>query len=103
MGRVINPPMPAPSTAMSTPNRSAHPRARSANGSRKSATATASDATHWTRIAIPMTVKTAASKTVDTLKWLVVPRAACMAMSATSTMKTAAVVAPAMRLSRGHS
>jgi hypothetical protein len=64
---------------------------------------TATAATVCEAMAIPITLKMAPSTTLLVLKWLVVPRAACTAMSATSTSKTHAVTAAARRASRGQS
>ena len=49
-----------------------------------------------------MTNNTALSG-VETLKWLVVPRHACVSMIATSSTNTIAVVQPTTRRTRGQS
>ena len=60
-------------------------------------------ANHCTRIARPITAKMVRSNAVPTLKWLVVPRAACKEIVPTSMMNTIAVAQPAIRRTRGHS
>ena len=51
----------------------------------------------------PITANTAWSNGVAVLKWLVVPRAACIAIKATSMTIAAIVAAPTTRRVRRHS
>jgi len=57
----------------------------------------------WMTMADPMIVKSTASSVVPILKWLVVPRHACVSMIATSSTKMTAAIQPTMRRIRGHS
>ncbi len=99
----MSPPTEAPATAITIPRRNAQPIARSAKVCRHSAHATATAARVCAAIPRPITVKMAPFSRLLVLKWLDVPRAACRAMSATSTTNVHAVTAAARRASRGQS
>ena len=70
--------------------------------SRHSATATAALAAVCTMMSVPITPNSTPFRTVETLKWLVMPRHACTAMMATSIASTIAVVQPTIARIRGQ-
>jgi hypothetical protein len=100
---VMAPPREAPRIVIVMPARSAQPMARSSKRWRNKAIATATEASVCVAIARPINEKRTAFNTVEMLKWLVVPRAACKATTATSNSITAAVMRPTHWRVRGHS
>jgi hypothetical protein len=89
-----------PSSAASSPRRTAHAVATGSERSRSRTTAMTRFATHSTAMEVPMTAQTAVSNGVATSKWLARPRMTCPTIAIISMIEVTATTVPAPETSR---